>query len=195
MQSCSPSDPCPPQVWLTLGLRAVVLLGGMGHLGLDFGLIRERLPFTLGLRLSPSGVVQGVVLTLLVTALSMVAAMAAGDLTAFGWLSRNPVAFAVATFYESFFRRTLPLVQILLIYMALPQYGIILSGLTSGVLALSLNYAETKRFGPASSPYREANGKPLRRSGCRAYRSPALSSAHRRSGSSFPRRARSSFRC
>ena len=139
------------QVWLTWGLLAIVLLGGLGHLGLDFGLIRERLPFMLGLRLSPSGFVQGVVLTLLVTALSMVVAMALAILTALGRLSRNPVAFAVATFYASFFRGTPLLVQVLLIYLALPQYGIILSGLTSGVLALSLNYAaylaETIRAG------------------------------------------------
>jgi polar amino acid transport system permease protein len=144
------------QVWLTWGLLAVALLGGLGHLGLDFGLIRERLPFMLGLRLSPSGFVQGVVLTLLVTALSMVAAMALAILTALGRISRNPVAFAVATFYASFFRGTPLLVQVLLIYLALPQYGIILSGLTSGVLALSLNYAaylaETIRAGIESVP-------------------------------------------
>ena len=157
------------QVWLTWGLLAIVLLGGLSHLGLDFGLIRERLPFMLGLRLSPSGFVQGVVLTLLVTALSMVAAMALAILTALGRISRNPVAFAVATFYASFFRGTPLLVQVLLIYLALPQYGIILSGLTSGVLALSLNYAaylaETIRAG--IDPYRAVNGKPPRRWGCR----------------------------
>ncbi len=139
------------RVWLTWLLLLVVLLVGLQQLGLDFGLIREKLPFLLGLRLSPSGFVQGVVLTLLVTAMSMALALVLAVATALGRLSKSPVAFAVATFYASFFRGTPLLVQVLLIYLALPQFGIILSGLTSGVLALSLNYAaylaETIRAG------------------------------------------------
>jgi polar amino acid transport system permease protein len=144
------------QVWLTWALLLIVLLGSLGRLGLDYGLIREKLPFLLGLKLSPSGFVQGVALTLVVTAMSMTAALALGVLTALGRLSRNPVAFALATFYASFFRGTPLLVQVLLIYLALPQFGIILSALTSGVMALSLNYAaylaETIRAGIASVP-------------------------------------------
>ncbi len=116
-------------VWAIL---AVVLAGGLWSLGLDFGLIAEKLPFLLGLRLSPNGFVQGVVLTLLVTALSMVAALVVGVLTALGRLSRRAIPFALATFYASFFRGTPLLVQVLLIYLALPQFGIVLSGLTSG---------------------------------------------------------------
>jgi polar amino acid transport system permease protein len=144
------------QVWLTWALLLVVLLGGLGRLGLDYRLIGEKLPFMLGLRLSPSGFVQGVVLTLVVTAMSMTAALALAVLTALGRLSRNPVAFALATFYASFFRGTPLLVQVLLIYLALPQFGIVLSALTSGVMALSLNYgaylAETIRAGIVSVP-------------------------------------------
>ncbi|KQT64044.1 amino acid ABC transporter permease [Aureimonas sp. Leaf460] len=128
----------------------------LSALGLDFGLIGEKLPFLLGLRLSPDGFLQGLMLTLFVTAVSMVCALAVGMLTALGRLSRNPVAFAVSTFYASFFRGTPLLVQVLLIYLALPQFGIVLSGLTSGVLALSLNYgaylAETIRSGISSVP-------------------------------------------
>jgi len=144
------------QVWLTWASLLLFLLGGLGHLGLDYGLIGAKLPFLLGLRLSPSGFVQGVVLTLFVTALSMSAALALAVLTALGRTSRNPVAFAVATFYASFFRGTPLLVQVLLIYLALPQFGIVLSALTSGVMALSLNYAaylaETIRAGLSSVP-------------------------------------------
>ena len=144
------------QVGLTWALLLVVLLGGLGRLGLDYGLIAQKLPFLLGLRLSPSGFVQGVALTLVVTAMSMTAALALAILTALGRLSRNPIAFALATFYASFFRGTPLLVQVLLIYLALPQFGIILSALTSGVMALSLNYAaylaETIRAGIASVP-------------------------------------------
>ena len=125
-------------------------------IGLNFQLIVQRLPFLLGLRLSPSGFVQGAVLTLLITAVSMGCACALGSLTAVGRLSRNPVAFGAATFYASFFRGTPLLVQVLLIYLALPQVGIVLGALTSGILALSLNYgaylAETIRSGIVSVP-------------------------------------------
>ena len=144
------------RVWVTWALLLVALLVGLQHLGLDFGLIRAKLPFMLGLHLSPNGFVQGVVLTLLVTAMSMVFAVGLAVLTALGRLSSNPVAFAIATFYASFFRGTPLLVQVLLIYLALPQFGIILSALTSGVMALSLNYAaylaETIRAGITSVP-------------------------------------------
>ncbi|KUM27264.1 amino acid ABC transporter permease [Mesorhizobium loti] len=142
------------KVWLTWGLLLALLVAGLGSLGLDFGLIRQKLPFMLGLRLSPDGFVQGVLLTLLVTALSMILAVTGGVLTALGRLSPNPAAFGVATFYASFFRGTPLLVQVLLIYLALPQFGIILSAFASGVLALSLNYAaylaETIRAGISS---------------------------------------------
>ncbi|SCM75985.1 putative amino-acid ABC transporter permease protein YckJ [uncultured Pleomorphomonas sp.] len=144
------------RVWTTWALLLAILLGGLYQLGLDFALIRAKLPFMLGLHLSPNGFVQGVALTLLVTAISMVFAVGLAVLTALGRLSRNPVAFALATFYASFFRGTPLLVQVLLIYLALPQFGIILSALTSGVMALSLNYAaylaETIRAGILSVP-------------------------------------------
>lgn len=155
------SDAAPPVRGRGLSVRTKVLAtwiallaflgGGLGSLGLDYGLIAQKLPFMLGLRLAPDGFVQGVVLTLLVTAVSMVFAVGLGVLTALGRLSPNPYLFGLATFYASFFRGTPLLVQVLLIYLALPQFGIILSALTSGILALSLNYAaylaETIRAG------------------------------------------------
>lgn len=144
------------QVWLTWGFLLALFAIALTHFGLDFGLIGQKLPFMLGLRLSPDGFLQGVMLTLLVTAVSMVFAMLMAVLTALGRLSSNPFAFGVSTFYASFFRGTPLLVQVLLIYLALPQFGIILSSLTSGILALSLNYAaylaETIRAGISSVP-------------------------------------------
>jgi len=71
-------------------------------------------------------------------------------------MSSNPVAFALASFYASLFRGTPLLVQVLIIYLALPQIGIVLGALTSGLIALSLNYgaylAETIRSGVMSVP-------------------------------------------
>jgi polar amino acid transport system permease protein len=72
-------------------------------------------------------------------------------------LSRNPIAYGIAGFYVSFFRGTPLIVQMFLIYLALPQVGsnlvdkypglgtnveqrLILSGVVAGTLALGLNY-------------------------------------------------------
>ena len=140
-------------VW---GVLLLLTILGFALMGLDFGLIWRRLPFLLGVRLSPSGFVQGAALTLLITAISMACACTLALLTALGRLSHHPVAFATATFYASFFRGTPLLVQVLLIYLALPQVGIVLGAMTSGVMALSLNYgaylAETVRGGILSVP-------------------------------------------
>ncbi len=139
--------------WLTL---LTVLFSLFYNLGLDFGLIGQKLPFMLGLRLSPDGFIQGVALTLLITVVSMAISLVVAILTALGRLSSNALAFGIATFYASFFRGTPLLVQVLIVYLALPQFGIVLSGLASGILALSLNYgaylAETIRAGILSVP-------------------------------------------
>jgi polar amino acid transport system permease protein len=139
--------------WLAL---LTLLLWLFYNLGLDFGLIGQKLPFMLGLRLSPDGFIQGVALTLLITVISMAVSLVVAILTALGRLSSNALAFGVSTFYASFFRGTPLLVQVLIIYLALPQFGVVLSGLASGILALSLNYgaylAETIRAGILSVP-------------------------------------------
>lgn len=123
---------------------------------LDYGLIVDKLPFLLGFRLTPNGFLQGAALTIFVTSVSLIFACIMGALTALGRMSRNPLAFAAATFYGSFIRGTPLLVQVLLIYLALPQLGLILDALTSGIIALSLNYgaylAETIRSGILSVP-------------------------------------------
>ncbi len=139
---------------LTWLLLLTILAALLGSLGLNFGLIGQKLPFLLGLRLSPDGFLQGAALSLLVTAMSLGCACLLGLLTALGRMSANPVLFAAATFYASFFRGTPLLVQVLIIYLALPQVGIVLGALSSGVIALSLNYgaylAEIVRSGIAA---------------------------------------------
>ena len=59
---------------------------------------------------------------------------------ALGRLSKLPPAYALATFYISLIRGTPLLLQIVFLFLALPQLGIRLSGLAAGVLALGLNY-------------------------------------------------------
>ena len=64
-------------------------------------------------------------------------------LAAFGALariSRNPYVNGIASFYVSFFRGTPLLLQILFIYLALPQAGIVLPAIPTAIVALSLNY-------------------------------------------------------
>jgi polar amino acid transport system permease protein len=143
-------------VGLTWASLLVALAALLYPLHLDLGYAWQKLPYLLGLRLAPDGFLQGAVLSLFVTACSMVLALLVALPTALGRLSTNPVARGVATFYASVFRGTPLLVQVLFIYLALPQVGIILGGLTSGILALSLNYgaylAETIRVGVMSVP-------------------------------------------
>ncbi len=139
--------------WLVLlGLLTALLCGA----GLDFSLIGKKLPFLLGAHLSPDGFIEGAPLTVVITIVSIVCCGAIAVLVAWGRMSSNPVGFAVATFYGSLFRGTPLLLQVLVIYLALPQVGIVIGPITSGVLALSLNYgaylAETIRGGVLAVP-------------------------------------------
>ncbi len=74
-------------------------------------------------------------LTVLGTALALVAAFAAG----LGRLSRWFLLRAVATAYIEFFRGTSIFVQLFWAYFVLPLFGLPLSPLQAGVLALGLN--------------------------------------------------------
>lgn len=97
---------------------------------LDWDFIQERWQFIAG----------GVGLTILLSMLSIVLASVLALLGALGRLSKFAPAYALATFYISLIRGTPLLLQIIFIFLALPQLGIILTGFTAGVLALGLNY-------------------------------------------------------
>ncbi|MBV8911084.1 MAG: amino acid ABC transporter permease [Gammaproteobacteria bacterium] len=144
------------KVWLTWAGLLTLLIAACYAVHLDLTFVAGKLPYLLGLRLAPDGFFQGAALTLLVTACSMIFALLVALLTALGRLSRNALAFGVATFYASFFRGTPLLVQVLIVYLALPQVGVVLGGLVSGLIALSLNYgaylAETIRSGLMGVP-------------------------------------------
>jgi polar amino acid transport system permease protein len=97
---------------------------------------------------------QGLGMTLFVSLISILFATLLAFLGALGRISSNAIAQGVAGFYISLLRGTPLLVQIYLIYLGLPQIGIQLRGLgypglgnllilnavSSGILALSLNY-------------------------------------------------------
>ncbi len=98
---------------------------------LSYTFIIERLPLL---------IFTGIGYTLLVSALSIVIASGIALVGALMRLSNNGAAFAISTFYVSFFRGTPLLLQVYLIYLGLPQLGIILDAIPSGVIALSLCY-------------------------------------------------------
>jgi polar amino acid transport system permease protein len=122
-------------VWI---LILVVLFWVLLQLGLDLGFMQKWFRF----------IIEGAGSTLLICVLSIMSAVVLALLGALGRLSKNPLLYGSATFYVSLIRGTPLLVQIFFIYLALPQLkiqgiapeGIILPGLLSGVIALSLNY-------------------------------------------------------
>jgi polar amino acid transport system permease protein len=135
--------------WGGLLIVLVYLFSGQDFLGiktiqLDYEFMQKNLVFIAG----------GLSETLLVSVLSISLAITLALLAALGRLSTFPPLYALSTFYVSLIRGTPLYLQIFFFFLALPQLGIILSGLASGVLALGLNYgaymSETFRAGLAS---------------------------------------------
>lgn len=158
----------PPRIvqWLTIGLlaaaillniriitlfsfRTQVLIAWLELLALfllffwsfqlSYDYIWARLPFLLGLGLQ-NGFLMGAALTLFICLVAIVASTFIALLAALGRLSANGVAFGISTFYTSFFRGTPLLLQIMLIYLGLPQLGIVLTPIPSAIIALALCY-------------------------------------------------------
>ncbi len=135
--------------WGVLLLILIFLFSGQNVFGfqtiqLDTEFIRKNATFIAG----------GLGETLLVSVLSISLAMVLAMLAALGRLSTIPPIFALSTFYVSLIRGTPLYLQIFFFFLALPQLGIILSGIFAGVLALGLNYgaymSETFRAALAS---------------------------------------------
>ena len=131
-------------VWVVL----FALLAFIGNAaGFDVEWIRDNFRYIVG------GLRYTVVIALAGILLAIVMAL----LGALARISRNPVAYAVAGFYVSFFRGTPLIVQMFLLYLALPPVGrnlaaeyswlpegfdaaLVLEAATAGTLALGLNY-------------------------------------------------------
>jgi polar amino acid transport system permease protein len=82
----------------------------------------------------------GAGLTIVICVGSIALATGLAVLGALGRLSKNPVTFGLASLYVSLVRGTPLLVQIIFIYFALPQLGIVLPALPAGIIALGFNY-------------------------------------------------------
>lgn len=135
--------------WGILFLVLIYLFSGQNFLGiktisLDTEFIRNNMSF----------IARGISETFIVSALSITLAMILALLAALGRLSTIPPVYALSTFYVSLIRGTPLYLQIFFFFLALPQLGIILTGLWAGVLALGLNYgaymSEIFRAGLAS---------------------------------------------
>ncbi|PBP56835.1 amino acid ABC transporter permease [Pseudomonas syringae] len=128
------------RLYLTWLVMFVLFAGFFLSFDLKLSIILDKLPNLIGLHLAPNGFLQGAALTLFVSVCSIVVSVALGFVTALARLSSSAVVFGIASFYASFFRGTPLLIQILLIYLGLPQLGIVPGAITAGVIALSLNY-------------------------------------------------------
>jgi polar amino acid transport system permease protein len=122
---------------------------------LSYEFIWSRLPFLIGTELN-RGFLMGAALTLFICFVAITASTILALAAALMRLSANGIAVGISTFYISFFRGTPLLLQIMLIYLGLPQIGIILSPIPSAIIALSLCYgaymAEIFRAGIQSIP-------------------------------------------
>jgi len=115
-------------VWIALTLGIGAAMWYAGRVDADF--IIQFSPF----------IIQGAGVTILVCALSIFFATILAVLGAIARLSRNPYINGVASLYVSLVRGTPLLVQILFIFFALPQLGIVLPAIPAGIIALSFNY-------------------------------------------------------
>ena len=99
-------------------------------IGLDWEFIRAYTPF----------IFQGVWLTIWLSILAIGLSVVLAIFGALGRLSKSPPAYALATFYVSLIRGTPLLLQLFFFFLALPQLGVVLTGMAAGVLALGINY-------------------------------------------------------
>jgi polar amino acid transport system permease protein len=131
-------------VWVVVFL----VLGFVGNAaGFDVAWIRDNFRYILG----------GLRYTMVIALGGIVLAVVMALLGALARISHNPVAYGVAGFYVSFFRGTPLIVQMFLLYLALPPVGrnlaaqyawlpegfdqaLVLDAATAGTLALGLNY-------------------------------------------------------
>jgi len=81
----------------------------------------------------------GVVVTLWLTAIPMVAGLALGTFVALMRMSKNPALQGFARFYAWIFRGTPLLIQLVIVYAGLPQLGIRLGVVPAALIALTLN--------------------------------------------------------
>lgn len=81
---------------------------------------------------------KGALVTLQITALSLIFGLFLGILTAFARISNNIILNKLSAFYISVIRGTPILVQLMYVYFVLPELGIKLSPLTAALIGLTI---------------------------------------------------------
>ena len=124
-------------VWLVIFTVVGVLFAAAGF---DLPWMREHFSF----------IALGLPWTIIICVLAIALAIVLALLGALGRLSHNPIAHGVSGFYTSFFRGTPLIVQMFLIFLALPELApegsdwlrerLTLTVMQSGIIALGLNY-------------------------------------------------------
>ena len=114
-------------VWV--GIFAILLIV-FRQFNLDFKFMLKYLPF----------IMKGVGTTIYISILSIISACVLALFGALGRLSKNPIFYGVATFYISVIRGTPLIVQVFVIYLGLPQMGIVIDAVPAGIIALGVNY-------------------------------------------------------
>jgi polar amino acid transport system permease protein len=121
-------------VFITWLVLIGILVGGLWAAGkIDLAFLSEWQAYILG----------GVPLTLVIAAASIFFATILAIFGSLGRLSSNAVIYGIASFYVSIVRGTPLIVQILFIYLALPQIWEGFAGVPSiilGIFALAFNY-------------------------------------------------------
>lgn len=115
-------------VWLELLALFLTFFYGFG---LNYQFIQSKIWFMIS---------QGVFTTLYISAISIMLASIVAIFGAIAKLSSNGFAFAIASFYTSFFRGLPLLMQVYLIYLGLPQLGYVIDAVPAGIMALTLCY-------------------------------------------------------
>ena len=85
-------------------------------------------------------ILAGIWFTVMVSVASICLATLLAAIGALGRISTHPIPSAVAALYVSLVRGTPLIVQLFFIYFALPQFGVVLPAIPSGILALGFNY-------------------------------------------------------
>ncbi len=119
------------QAWIVWGLLAMGALLTFYSFDLSFSFISSKIPFLLS---------QGAVTTIYVSVIAITLAFIFAMLGATAKLSGVSILKGVGDFYTSYFRGVPLLVQLFLIYLGLPQLGIVVSPIPAAIIALSLVY-------------------------------------------------------
>jgi polar amino acid transport system permease protein len=114
--------------WILVVSGLAAAIASTGRVDPQF--LIEYLPLFLG----------GVPVTIFVAATSIAFAVVFAIIGALGRISTVAPIYALATLYVSLVRGTPLIVQIIFVYAALPQFGIVLPPIVAGVFALSFNF-------------------------------------------------------